>query len=251
MIYICVPAHNEERTIGVLLWKIRKVMAEFGRDYEILVLDDGSTDDTWEVLQPYRRVLPLVLFREDERRGYRAAVERLLREASERAPYPKRDAAVVLQGDFTESPEEIVPLVKTFEGGVDVVASSTRAGDAPRPVRWMRRAAPFVLGRTWRRAPVSDPLSGLRAYRIVVLKKALRELGDEPLLTREGWGANVELLRRVAPHARRIEEEALNVQYGIRQRETRVRMGATLRDLMAVRGLDWSGPEAGGDTDAQ
>lgn len=108
-----------------------------------------------------------------------------------------------------------------------------------------------VLGRTWRRAPVSDPLSGLRAYRIVVLKKALRESGDEPLLTREGWGANVELLRRVAPHARRIEEEALNVQYGIRQRETRVRMGATLRDLMAVRGLDWSGSEAEGDTDAQ
>lgn len=251
MIYICVPAHNEEHTIGVLLWKIRKVMAEFGRDYEILVLDDGSTDDTWEVLQPYRRVLPVVLFRGEERQGYRAAVERLLREAAGRAPYPKRDAAVVLQGDFTESPEGIVPLIKTFEGGVDVVAGAAQPEGAPRPVRWMRKAAPFVLGRAWRGAPVSDPVSGLRAYRIVVLKKALRELEDQPFLTREGWGANVELLRRVAPHARRIEEEPLNMRYEIRKRESRVRMRSTFKDLLATRDLDWSGLEAGGDTDAR
>lgn len=245
------PAHNEERTVGVLLWKIRKVMAEFGRDYEILVLDDGSTDDTWEVLQPYRRVLPLVLLREERRQGYRAAVERLLREASGRTPYPKRDAAVVLQADFTESPEGIVPLIKAFEGGVDVVAGAARPEGAPRSVRWMRRAAPFVLGRAWSSAPVSDPLSGLRAYRIVVLRKALRELGDEPLLTREGWGANVELLRRVAPHARRIEEEPLDVRYEIRKRDSRVRMRSTFKDLLATRSLDWSGLEVGGDTDAR
>jgi len=35
VIYICIPAHNEKRTIGVLLWKIRNVMAEIGRDFEI------------------------------------------------------------------------------------------------------------------------------------------------------------------------------------------------------------------------
>ena len=43
MIHICIPAHNEERTIGVLMWKIRKVMADFGRDYRILVLDDATS----------------------------------------------------------------------------------------------------------------------------------------------------------------------------------------------------------------
>ena len=44
MIYVCIPAHNEASTIGVLLWKIRKVMLEFGREYEVLILDDASTD---------------------------------------------------------------------------------------------------------------------------------------------------------------------------------------------------------------
>ena len=46
MIYITIPVHDEESTVGVLLWKIRNVMGEFGRDYEILVCDDASTDGT-------------------------------------------------------------------------------------------------------------------------------------------------------------------------------------------------------------
>ena len=69
MIYITIPVHNEESTIGVLLWKIRNVMGEFGRDYELLVHDDASTDTTAEVLQRYRRTLPLRVFHSKERLG--------------------------------------------------------------------------------------------------------------------------------------------------------------------------------------
>ena len=105
--------HNEEQTIGVLLWKIRKVMLEFGRDYEVLVLDDASTDETATVLDRYRSILPLRVLKEEHRAGYPSAVQRLLREALDRTSYPKRDAAVLLQADFTESPDYIVPLLGT------------------------------------------------------------------------------------------------------------------------------------------
>ena len=46
LIYVCIPVHDEARTVGVLLWKIRNVMRELARDYELLVLDDASADDT-------------------------------------------------------------------------------------------------------------------------------------------------------------------------------------------------------------
>jgi cellulose synthase/poly-beta-1,6-N-acetylglucosamine synthase-like glycosyltransferase len=46
VIYFCIPAHNEEQTVGVVLWKIRQVMLDFPRDYQILVADDASTDST-------------------------------------------------------------------------------------------------------------------------------------------------------------------------------------------------------------
>ena len=79
MIYVCIPAHNEGRTIGVLLWKIRKVMLEFARDYEVLVLDDASTDETQDVLARYQKALPVRVLREEQRVGYPRAVEHLLR----------------------------------------------------------------------------------------------------------------------------------------------------------------------------
>jgi glycosyltransferase involved in cell wall biosynthesis len=246
VIHICIPAHNEERTIGVLLWKVRKVMADFARDYRILVLDDASTDRTSETLQRYVPSLPLRIFREEERVGYPRALERLLREAVAMADYPKRDSVVTLQADFTESPEYIVPLVKTLEGGADIVAGRLPADTTPLPgpMRLTRWAASLLLSKTLRDAPVSDPLCGYRAYRVIVLKKALRSMGDEPILTGEGWAANLELLGLVAPHARRIEETPLDMRFDIRHRESRFRPVRTFRSIYQVRGRDpWKGVE--------
>jgi glycosyltransferase involved in cell wall biosynthesis len=243
LIYVCMPVHDEARTVGVLLWKIRKVMRELARDYEVLVLDDASTDDTAGTLSRYRKVLPLTVIRSDQRLGYARSIERLLREATKRAAYPKRDMAITLQGDFTDDPAHIATLVKTIEGGADVVAGcAPKAAVAPRPVWWARTLAPLVLGGVHRRAPVSDPLCGFRAYRAIVLKKVLREEGAAPLLSSEGWAANVELLGLVVPHARRIEEAQLEPRYDLMARPSRVRAWPVLRELFRVRGRPWFAP---------
>jgi len=244
LIYVCIPAHNEERTIGILLWKIRKVMREFGRDYEVLVLDDASTDGTSGVLDRYRRVLPLRVLEGENRAGYPAAVQRLLREALDRTSYPKRDAAVLLQADFTESPDYIVPLMKAVEGGADVVAGVVEQNGhpVPRAVSVARRLAPWVLGRAYGDAPVSDPLSGFRAYRLIVLKKALAEFRGRPFLVTDGWASNLELLGLVAPHARRIAEAPLTMRYNVAGRPSRLSAVRTLRGLLRVRRERWESP---------
>lgn len=248
LIYVCIPAHNEAATIGVLLWKVRKVIGEFGRDYKIVVLDDASTDDSAEVLARYRRMLPLTVLHSEEPLGYAGSVERLLRHVVDEAPYPKRDCAVVLQGDFTENPEDVVGLVKVLEGGADIVAGAlgSEVDGMSRSVRWVRRAARIAVGGALGRAPVSDPLSGLRAYRVIVLKKALRELSDaQPLLRTDGWAANLELLGLLAPHARRIEEAPLTPRYHLRIRASRFRPVQTLLSLARLRGTSWqAGPGA-------
>jgi glycosyltransferase involved in cell wall biosynthesis len=243
VIYITIPVHNEESTIGVLLWKIRNVMGEFGRDYEILVLNDASTDGTREVLRRYRRSLPLRVSHSEERLGYGGALENLIRKAVDRAPYPKRDAVVTLQGDFTEHPQDLVPLVKTLEGGADVVSGSLKEveGGAPLPVRFARWAAPRIMKSTLKGCPVSDPFSGFRIYRVIVLKKALRELGNAPLIQYPGWAGNVELLDLAVHHSRRVEEVGLGLRYDIRTRKSRFRPLPTLRELNRLRGkVDWA-----------
>jgi glycosyltransferase involved in cell wall biosynthesis len=241
VIYICIPAKDEEQTLGVLLWKIRKVMRDFDRDYRILVMDDASSDGTAAVLQRYAKVLPLTRLGSEEPLGYARALERLIKEAVAQSDYPKRDAVVTLQGDFTEDPADAVALIKGLEGGADIVAGAVKdeGKELPQPIRWARRLAPWVLGRAHRGAPTSDPLTGFRAYRVIVLKKMLREAGDRPLLQADGWAANLELLGLAAPHARRIGEEPLTLRYHLQARESRFRALRALRDLLKVRRTLW------------
>ncbi|HKJ03494.1 MAG TPA: glycosyltransferase family 2 protein [Longimicrobiales bacterium] len=247
MIYVCIPAHDEAATVGVLMWKVRRVMGEFGRDYRIVVHDDASTDGTGDVLARYRRSLPLTILRSEERLGYARSVDRLLRHVVADAAYPKRDCAVVLQGDFTERPEDVVSLVKIIEGGADIVAGSVPVeAHLPKSMRRARRFAHLALGAVWKTAPVSDPVTGLRAYRVIVLKKALRDVPDDrPVVGSEGWAANLEFLRFLAPHARRISEVPLEMRYDLQVRPSRFRAVPTLLSLTRLRGgAPWRGPDA-------
>ena len=231
MIYFCIPSYNEEHTVGVVLWKIRQEMAAFQRDYQILLVDDGSTDATGKVLDPYARVLPLTIRRHPQPIGYAACLRELLDEAVKRSTYPKRDAVVVLQADFSEDPADAVTLIKRLEGGADLV--TTRAKSASHPVRTHRlvsRVSSFMAHRGVPAENAGDPLASLRAYRVVSLKKALE---DKALLQgTNGPLANARLLEAVAPHARRIEEVEVDVRYDRRLRDTRFRAGDRLRDLL-------------------
>jgi len=237
VIYVCIPVHDEAATIGVLLWKTRKVLNEFGRDFHVVVHDDASTDDTGDVLRRYVRSLPLTVLRSDERLGYGGSVEALLRHVQAEATYPKRDCAVVMQGDFTEDPNDVVALVKIIEGGSDIVAGIRPPNGRPQPrsvglVRWLSRT---LLRRKLAGAPVSDPLGGMRAYRVIVLKKVLRER-PEPLIHSDGWAANIELLNALIPHARRISEVELAPRYDLRMRPSRFKPLRTLLSVARLRG---------------
>ncbi|MGH7665171.1 MAG: glycosyltransferase family 2 protein [Gemmatimonadaceae bacterium] len=232
MYLFCVPVYNEAPTIGLLLWRLRKVFQEFSREYEVIVFDDGSTDGTRDRLTPYTEVLPLTLLGGDKRVGYAGALNALCIAASRRTRYPRRDAMVVLQGDFTDQPEHLPELVKRFEGGADLVIGerATSATD-PSPVRRLNRIAPWVI-RPFVSVPgVSDPFSSLRLFRIAVVRDMLRESGDAPLLSRDGWAANLELLVRASDHARRIETVTLERRYDLRPRASRVR---PLADAMNI-----------------
>jgi glycosyltransferase involved in cell wall biosynthesis len=224
VLYFCIPAFNEAPTIGLLLWRLRKVFQEQPREYEVLVYDDGSTDATAEILEPYHKVMPLTVL-SGKHSGYAAAVDRLCREASRRTRYPRRDAIVILQADFTDQPEHLPELIKRFDGGADVVVAE-RPVDAltvPQPVRTLRRVAPWLVRPFVSVDGVRDPFGSLRLFRVSVIRDLIKERGDAPLLAGEGWSANVDLLLRSAPHARRIETVELAPRYDVRARETRVR----------------------------
>jgi len=243
VLYICIPSHNEAPTIGVLLWRIRKVFQEFSREYEILVFDDASSDETASILAPYHKVLPLTVIRAERHVGYAGAVDALFRAAAQRTRYPRRDAVVLMQADFTDQPEHIPELVKRFEGGADVVvAVSASAPSTPEPVRrlaaWARRASRVWLVRPQLTVPgIADPFGTFRLFRITVVRDIVRAAGEVCIASGPVRVANLELLRRAAALARRVEAVPVEPRYDIRPRPTRVQVWP---DLKAILRAGWA-----------
>lgn len=227
MLYICIPAYNEAPTIGVLLWRLRRVLQDASREYEVIVFNDGSTDSTEETLKPYQDVLPLTILGGAEHVGYAGAVDALLRAVAERTRYPRRDAVITMQADFTDQPESIPELIKRFEGGADLVVVEGRPpANAPTPVRRLRKVAAWAARFAGAEAAdgITDPFGAMRLYRISLLRDLLKKSGGKPVVTGTGWVANLELLRRAAPFARRVEAVAGEQRFDVRTRESRVRV---------------------------
>ncbi len=236
MLYICIPSYNEAPTIGVLLWRIRKVFQAYSREYEIIVYDDGSTDETRERLAPYAEIAPLTVLRGETRKGYAYAVNKLCREVSRKTRYPRRDAMILMQADFTDQPEHIPEIVKRFEGGADIVLVEREMEKAPSVVRRLQKLGALALKFFVKIDGASDPFNGYRLYRISLLRELIKSLGEKPLVTAPGWSANVELLMHVAPLARRIERMTLPPRYDLRTRETRIR---PIADSLDVSRFGW------------
>ncbi|HET6795544.1 MAG TPA: glycosyltransferase family 2 protein [Gemmatimonadales bacterium] len=236
MIYVCIPSYNEAPTVGLLLWKIRQVFAGFPREYQLLVLDDGSEDGTAEVLERYTRVLPLTVTRHEERRGYAISVEELLRQAVERTDRPKRDSALLMHADFAHGPMFIPDLVRRIESGADIViAQSKLEGEPSRARRLVRRLAPVLLRRIVPVPGVRDVVSGFSIFRLVVLRNAFRSQPG-PFLTTQGWAANAELYGRTVRYARRLETIEAVERRDLRQRPSRTNTWDSAVSIIRSRG---------------
>ncbi|MEO7363577.1 MAG: glycosyltransferase [Gemmatimonadaceae bacterium] len=225
MLYLAIPAHNEAATIGVLLWRLRTVLAEFPREYEAVVYDDASNDSTSEILESYARVMPLTVLRGERKVGYAGAVDALVRHVARHTRYPRRDAMLLLQGDFTDSPQLVPEFVKRFEGGTDVVVGERGHAvrrKAPTPVRRLMRAEPWLLRFFVKAEGIRDLTSSYRLIRISVLRDLLRTVGDAAVCVGDARTANADLLMRIVPLARRVEGLPVEPTWEVRQRETRV-----------------------------
>ncbi len=237
MLYLAIPAQNEVATIGVLLWRLRTVLAEFPREYEVVVYDDASTDETAAVAEQYLHAMPVTVLRGAKPVGYAGAVDALVRHVANHTRYPRRDAMLLLQGDFTDPPGIVPEFARRFEGGADlVVGERTAVVDAPTPVRRLFTASGWALRPFVRVDGVRDLTGSMRLMRISALRDLLRTVGDEPVCAGDSWTANADLLLRLIPHARRVESVPLEPTYGVRTRDTR---RVTMRDALAALRWGW------------
>ena len=138
-----------------------------------------------------------------------------------------------MQGDFTDGPEMIPELLRRFQGGADLVAGRTvDVREAPRSVKLARFGAGMISRPAALAESEEDPYCGFRLYRLIALKRALRDVPDGGRLLRyDGWAASMELLTVVAPHLRSSTQVDIATDYTRRYRTSRFRALSTLWGL--------------------
>ena len=111
----CFPAFNDAGSIGWVAHRAREALESTGRDFEILILDDGSVDETAEVLERLAGEIPeLRTLRHDRNRGYGATLRDLF--AGARLPL-----VVYTDGDGQFDPGELVRLLDAVTPDVPLV----------------------------------------------------------------------------------------------------------------------------------
>jgi len=122
---IVVPCYNEERTIYEILRRALQVDLNIpGLQREIIIVDDGSTDDSWEQIQSFAADnpdAPLITVRHDTNRGKGRAI----RTALDRAD---GDYLIVQDADLEYYAEDYPDLLKPLVDGAPVVYGNRRQG---------------------------------------------------------------------------------------------------------------------------
>ncbi len=150
---VIVPAYNEEHGIGPMLERLLQVMADSGLIYEIIVVDDGSSDNTADVASRF----PVRLTRHSTNKGYGAALKTGVRAAA-------YDIIITMDSDGQHDPAEI-PRFAELMGTYDVVIGArTKQSHAP----LVRRPGKLLLGMVANYlagVEIPDYNSGFRAFR--------------------------------------------------------------------------------------
>ena len=115
MLSVILPSYNEEKMIPVAAETVTGILDEAGIDHELLFVDDGSRDKTWDQIEKAAETNPHVVGLHFSRNfGKEAAMFAGLEQA-------RGDCCVVIDCDLQHPPEKIVEMYRLWEDGFEVV----------------------------------------------------------------------------------------------------------------------------------
>jgi dolichol-phosphate mannosyltransferase len=237
MIIFVIPVYNEEKNIELLLLKTKEKMEVQDLDYRLIIVNDGSTDNTVSIIESLKDKLPLELCSYYPNRGVGEAFRVGFRKALEICD--DNDIIVTKEADNTSDLSILDKLISKIKDGYDVALASCYAREGA------------VLGTTLFRLILSKGANILlkfvvpaknihtfssfyRAYSSKALEEIYRIYGDK-LIEEDGFECMVELLIKFSQDSRfKITEVPMILDGTKRVGKSKMRILKTTKGFLKV-----------------
>lgn len=203
---VVMPAYNEGKNIYHNIERVRAAISKFADNYEIIVVNDGSSDNTKdEILRAEKEMPDIRLVSYSKNRGKGGAIKKGV-EASH------GEYIAFLDADLDLPPEQLEKYLKQLQGGkADVVIGSKMHKDSEIDYPFVRRVISFCYYSMLKilfRLNVKDTQTGIKMFRAKALKSVIG------LVKTKGFAYDIEILVALNCRKYRIMEMPVKLVFG-------------------------------------
>lgn len=228
---LIIPAYNEASTIQHAIQATWHVLSEISSDVELLVVDDGSTDETrarvQELIPSLSPALRLITLPSNQGKG-RAVQAGVLAARGEMVGFMDADLA---------SPPEALKIGFALLKEAEIAIASRRVAHAniTLPQTWYRSLAGQFFNlvlRVWLKLPYLDTQCGCKFFRREAAQRLFKDLATS------GWAFDVEILSRAKKYGYRVCEFPVAWRNGPKTRVRFAHAWAIFCELRTIKHLD-------------
>lgn len=230
MYIILLPAYNEERDIATLLQRIRRAMQAAHFDYTVLVVNDGSTDNTLNLISGLQTEIPIEVLDHGVNKGLgQAMLTGLTRAAS---LLGDNDVLVTMDADNTHDPGLIEMMDYKIKTGANlVIASRYENGGEEIGLSRLRsilsRGASSLLFFFFPIRGAKDYTCGYRAYQGAFIRRAFQIYGSH-LVEERGFTCMAEILIKLGKLNAQVAEVPLVLRYDLKSGPSKMKVMRTI-----------------------
>ncbi len=234
-IYIVLPCYNEQDNLVSLFQEFERIfdlIKNLGLQHKYIVVDDGSSDDSFKVLTKIGESVDLEIIQHNPNQGLGMTMKDGLKRASERMT--EQDIVVTMDSDNTQPASLLFSMVlKILEGNHVVIASRYRYGAKVVGLNAFRTLLSFCAGMLFKFSyniqDVRDYTCGFRAYSGEILKKAFNHYGDN-FIEQRGFQCMAEILLKLNRLDKNMifSEVPMVLRYDLKKGDSKMSVGTTI-----------------------
>ena len=238
MLYILLPAYNEEEGLEHLLDRIKRIANAFSIAYKIIIVNDGSTDHTESVIRSYSNAMPIAIINFDKNMGiekvFTAGFKKVCDEAED------EDICITMDSDNTQNPYVMLDMLRAIkdEKSPDIViASRFQKGGAtvgaPFVRKWLSIGVSHMLQIIIGFEGVKDYSTFYRAYKVNVLRAGFKKYGDD-IIKGHGFSAMARMLIKLGGMGYRISEVPFILRYDLKEGGSGMKIWKTICGYLSL-----------------